>query len=775
MGFANWFRQYMQGYSQQIAELTKLTRKNHVFTWDLGCEHAFQWVKEALANAPVLAHPDFTKQFTVWTDASIDGVGAVLQQEKRPIAYESARFSPAERNYTIGEQELLAVIHALKKWRVYLEGAQHPVRLRTDHQPLTYLPTKGVLGSRQVRWAEYLSRFDIEWEYIPGHRNIADALSRMPFLSLYVTTRSQTQQAPDVRVKPDGEALTGSLIKPKRKQGWEKELLDEGSVAASPIKPKRKQRWEKDVTGALEEANASEGTEEQSRKLETLVTEENKNENLDERLKANEQEFLNRIKEASIQDEALTGRNFRRKLLKKHDVWWNTTKADYMALYVPKDAGNALRNECIEWVHVHPFTGHVGMHRTSEIVRRDFWWPGMEQDVEKYVRDCEMCNRNKPTNRKKAGLLAPLPIPGRPWESIGMDFITHLPRTKAGYTALYVVVDRLTKLVHIVPTTDTATAADVAQLFLDAVFKNHGLPRNIVSDRDVKFTSSFWTAFCEQVGIKLKMSSAYHPETDGQTERTNRIIVDMMRHYISPMQDDWDEHLTAIEFAINNAFQQSIGTTPFRITYGQNPLTPVSLRIPKVENPEALKVTETLQERLQTAKKCLEAAQQRQKAYADQNRRPMEYKPGDEVLISTENMKRSGIGTPKSMPLWIGPFKILKRIEPTAYELELAQGMRMHDVFHVSLLKAWNAEKHGVIPIPPTLTLAEQQEFEVHKIVDHREKHVHHVGKGRPKFRREYLVSWRGQDYSNNTWEPEKNLQNARKKVNEYWETRLQA
>ncbi len=265
------------------------------------------------------------------------------------------------------------------------------------------------------------------------------------------------------------------------------------------------------------------------------------------------------------------------------------------------------------------------------------------------------------------------------------------------------------------------------------------------------------------------------PETDGQTERTNRIIVDMMRHYISPMQDDWDEHLTAIEFAINNAFQQSIGTTPFRITYGQNPLTPVSLRIPKVENPEALKVTETLQERLQTAKKCLEAAQQRQKAYADQNRRPMEYKPGDEVLISTENMKRSGIGTPKFMPLWIGPFKILKRIEPTAYELELAQGMRMHDVFHVSLLKSWNSEKHGVIPIPPTLTLAEQQEFEVHKIVDHREKHVHHVGKGRPKFRREYLVSWRGQDYSNNTWEPEKNLQNARKKVNEYWETRLQA
>ena len=125
------------------SRMAKLTRKNHVFTWDLGCEHAFQWVKKALANAPVLAHPDFTKQFTVWTNASIDDVGAVSQQDKIPIAYESTRFSRAERNHTIGEHELLAGIHALKKWRVYLEGAQHPIRLKTDHvhQPLTYLLT----------------------------------------------------------------------------------------------------------------------------------------------------------------------------------------------------------------------------------------------------------------------------------------------------------------------------------------------------------------------------------------------------------------------------------------------------------------------------------------------------------------------------------------------------------------------------------------------------------------------------------------------------------
>jgi len=150
----------------------------------------------------------------------------------------------------------------------------------------------------------------------------------------------------------------------------------------------------------------------------------------------------------------------------------------------------------------------------------------------KCVQDCEMCSRNKPLTRKKARLLSLLPIPCRPWESIGMDFITHLPKTKAGYTAIYVVVDRLTELVHIAHTTDTATAADTTPLFLDMVFNNYGLPSSIVSNKDVKFTSSFWTAFCQQVGIKLKMSTAYYLETNGQTKRMNRVIVDMMRHYI---------------------------------------------------------------------------------------------------------------------------------------------------------------------------------------------------------------------------------------------------
>lgn len=234
-----------------------------------------------------------------------------------------------------------------------------------------------------------------------------------------------------------------------------------------------------------------------------------------------------------------------------------------------------------------------------------------------------------------------------------MDFITHLPETAARHTVIYVVVDRLTKLAHIAPTTDKATAADVAELFVNLVVKHHGLPRQIVSDRDTKFTGKFWQAFTAQVGIKCSMSSAYHPQTDGQTERTNRIPIDMLRHYVDPTHNDWDEHLAAAEFAMNNAFQRSIGITPFMLTYGQNPLTPTSLRIPKIENPEAMHLTEGLQERIKKAKLCLEAAQQRQKAEADKDRRPVTLEPDQEVLLNTENINKTGLGCPKFMPKFI--------------------------------------------------------------------------------------------------------------------------
>ena len=238
----------------------------------------------------------------------------------------------------------------------------------------------------------------------------------------------------------------------------------------------------------------------------------------------------------------------------------------------------------------------------------------------------------------------------------------------------------------------------------------------------------------------------------------------MLRHYVDPAQNDWDEHLTAAEFAINNAHQEGVQSTPFMINFGQNPLTPPSLRIPNaVQNPTALDICEGFQERLIRAKRCMEAAQQRQKAYADQGRRQDDFQVGQDVLLSTADINLKGPGTPKLMPKWIGPYKITKQVSETSYELELAPNMRIHDVFHTSQLKHYRSDG-SVQPPPPQLTVDGQVEFEVQRILSHRE-----IRRGRGALKKEYYVQWRGFDRSHDTWEPEAHLVNCPERLQEYW------
>ena len=721
LGFANWFRMYIPGYSQQIAPLTKLTRKNVPFIWTSECQACFDWLKGCLQQPPVLALPDFEQPVEVRADASSTGVGAVLMQGGRPLAYESASFDPAERNYTIGEQELLAVVFALRKWRTYLEGDPHPVRIVTDHMPLTYLPTKGTLGPRQVRWSEFLSRFHLEWVHTAGKHNIADVLSRMPSHAALVMTRAKTQSQSESQVQVPVTPMPTSAA-------------DSHPVPGQTSLEPRVQPSEQLEAHASEQPEAQASDEGPAQEI-----------------------FLEEVKAGYANDSFLAKPSSRRQLTESAGLWWYKNST----LYVPESG--TLREQCISHVHDHPYSGHVGMQRTSDLLSRLYWWPGCRQAVQGYVKSCEACQRNKPLNVKKAGMLQPMPIPGRPWASVGIDFITHLPVTRNGHNAIFVAVDRCSKMVHLMPTTDKVTAADAARLFINNVVKLHGVPEDFVSDRDPRFTGKFWQAFCQSQGIDTRMSSAFHPETDGQTERVNRILVEMLRNYIDPTHDDWDEHLTAAEFAINNAYQESIKTTPFMLNYGQNPLTPASLRIPRIQNPEALTLTGTLQERLARAKRFLEAAQQRQRAYADKGRRPLEFSVGDDVLLSTANISFKRVGAPKLMPRYIGPFKVVKRIGATAYELELAKNMRIHDVFHVSLLKSY-VPGRGFIPPPPQLTNDGQVEFEVERILQHEDRRY----RGH-KSRRWYYVHWKGYDRSHDTWEPAANLTSCPDKLTEYW------
>jgi hypothetical protein len=228
-------------------------------------------------------------------------------------------------------------------------------------------------------------------------------------------------------------------------------------------------------------------------------------------------------------------------------------------------AGEA-RNRVVEEAHDSPYSEHFGKHKVLHQINQNFWWPGWRKDVESYVFGCLVCQRNKAQTVKKAGLLQSLSVPSFKWESVSMNFITQLPVTKKGYDDIAVFVDRLSKIFYFAPTYTDCSAIDIARLFNDTVFKHHGLPSELILDRDPRFTSKFWTELTRLLGTKLKMSTAFHPQTNGQTERSNRVLEDYLRHYISPSQNDWDEWLPQAEFSVNNAWQELISDRDPRFT-----------------------------------------------------------------------------------------------------------------------------------------------------------------------------------------------------------------
>ena len=394
-----------------------------------------------------------------------------------------------------------------------------------------------------------------------------------------------------------------------------------------------------------------------------------------------------------------------------------------------------------------------------------FWWPTCRADVRALVTTCASCQRVQPRNIKTPGLLQPLQVPTRAWSSISMDFITQLPVTRSGMDAIVVFVDRLTNMTRFAACTTTVTAEQTAQLFFENVYRSHGLPEEVVSDRDARFTSAFTEELYKRMGTKQAMSTAYHPQTDGQTERMNRILEDYLRHFVAPDQADWDECLIHAEFAIDAAYQESVQASPFYLNYGQHPWTPLSISLDRSgmgqcgRAPHADKVFQRISHLIALAKKHLLAAQNRQKAYADTKRHDVTFAVGDQVLLSTANLRLQG--SRKLLPRFVGPFSIIKVVGKHAYQLELPTHMRIHSVMHVSLLKPYKAGNHAQPP-PKAMMVDGDEEFEVDSILLHRNA-------GRRNL--EFLIRWKGYDASFDTWEPQSNLAHAGDVLMEYWRT----
>jgi hypothetical protein len=429
------------------------------------------------------------------------------------------------------------------------------------------------------------------------------------------------------------------------------------------------------------------------------------------------------------------------------------------------DVGN-LRLKILRARHNSKIGGHGGVMKTLEIITRDYFWTGISADVEEYVKGCAVCQRTKASRHSPYGKLKNLVVPERPWQHITMDFIEQLPASN-GFDAILVVVDRLSKFSYFIPTKGTDDTAKFAELFLNQVVKHHGLPETIVSDRGNKFTARFWRCLMERMGVDVRLSTAYHPQTDGQTERTNQAIEHYLRVFVGDQQDDWATLLDTASLAYNNSWHSAIKMSPFFANYGYHPRLFGETRQGKAQDvPAAVKIAENIRD---VHRECATRMEEANKAMAQQyNKRhsePPAFQVGDKVRLEMTNIATTR--PTKKMDLkYCGPFEIIEQVGSHAFRLKLPETWRKHNVFHVSKLEPWIEATYpgqATEPAPP-IEVEGHTEYEVKRIVDSIWRK-----RGRQRWV-EYKVEWVGYEgtIEATSWENSDALGNARQALAEF-------
>ena len=421
-------------------------------------------------------------------------------------------------------------------------------------------------------------------------------------------------------------------------------------------------------------------------------------------------------------------------------------------LHVPSDI--ELRTRILSECHDSTTGCHFGRDKTLDAVKRRFAWDGLSSDVDRYVASCDACQRNKPGAVLTPGPLMPLPLPERPCQAWTTDAVTGLPKTKRGNDAIQVYVERLCKLKHFVASKKSDGAVELAASFVRTVVRAHGVPETIVSDRDPRFTASYYAELTKLLGTTLSMSTARHPQTDGQSEREIKTLITTLRSFCNENQDDWDDHLDMLELGFNSAKQASTQCSPLELLYGVKPRLPIDVALAAVapKNPAAIDRAERMQAALRFARSSLLDAQQRQVKNADRHRRHAAFAVGDAALLSTEGLQLRQ-GSNKLCSRFIGPFEVIEVVNANAYKLKLPPQLQaLHPTFNIDKLKPYR-DGRKLFPTRPLqfdrpLPEIEKDSngdatFVVERIVAQRKC-------GRAV---EYLVAWKGYPPEENTWE----------------------
>jgi hypothetical protein len=691
LGFTNFYRRFIRDFSHHARPLFDLTKNDVKWHWDSEERLAFDALKAQITSAPILSSPDNSSPFRIEADSSDFATGAVLSQQSpedekwHPVAFLSKSLSAVERNYEIHDKEMLAIIRAMEEWRHFLEGAEHPFEVWTDHKNLEYFRTAKKLNRRQARWSLFLARFDFVLHHRPGKSmGKSDALSRR------ADHGTGADDNADIVLLTPGffavRALEGLQV-----FGEEQDLLRDIRKGIREVEP------EDPISKVVKELKTT-----SSRTV--------------------------RSAEWGLDQGVLY---FRGKI------------------YVPEHLD--LRRRIVSLCHDTRVAGHPGRWKTLELVSRNYWWPQMSRYIGKYTSTCDLCIRTKSQRHKPIGELCPLPIPDAPWDTISVDFIVELPESR-GHDAAMVVVDSVNKTAHFVPTFITVSAAGSARLFVQHVWKHHGLPRRVISDRGPQFVAEFTRELYRLLGIKVAATTAYHPQGDGQTERVNQELEQYLRLFISQRQDDWVDLLPLAEFQYNNHAHSATQHPPFLLENGRLPRMGFEpdQRPSKVESVNEF--AERMKNTLDEAKAALSKSKDDMARYYNQRRTPApDFQPGDKVYLDATDIATTRPSR-KLSHKHLGPFPIERKVGNNAYRLRLPPAMsRIHPVFNViKLTPAPEDPIAGRRTVPPPLPeiVDGEEEWVVEEILDSKMMNR--------KLR--YLVKWKDFGVEHNSWEPWDNV-----------------
>ena len=691
LGAVNYFHRFIHHFAESSGVLNELLKKEIPYVWTSHHQSAFEALKKALSDSPVLRSFNQKEPIVVQTDASDFAIGAVLLQgpddDLRPVAFLSRTLKDAETRYSVQEKEALAVVVALTKWEHYLRGC-HFV-LETDHQSLIYAKKSPDPSPRIARWMDTLAEYDYTPRYRKGDTNVvADYLSRF---------------VPENQVPPVTAATVVKIVV------MQPEIL-ESIKAAYKDDP-----------------------------------------------------YFDVVYKGIVQKE-IVPRMFEQRLAMFY-------AADGL-LYFQEDGQDRLaiplkgshRLDLMREAHESASAGHLGIEATYGALRRRFFWPRMAKTVARFVQGCIGCQRTKVPTQSAKALLRPLPVPEGPWDSIGMDFVTGLPEV-GGINSILTVVDRFSKMCHFLPTTKSVTAKETADLFIKNIFRLHGLPKSIVSDRDPKFTSEFWTSLFERLGTKLLMSTADHPQTDGQSEKANGYILSVLRALCFENPSTWVSLLPMAEFAINNAISSATGASPFRTCSGRNPLLPLDLLAP--QPPVASASTPVFVRHLQAAQSIVRdkliETRTAMAERANEGRGERLFKVGDQVLLKSDHLRPATAASEnnKISERFSNPLTVTKT-GPGTVTLDLKDTMTtINPTVNVDKVKAF---------IPPVIKddqpdSDDKEEYEIERILN---KRLY-------RNKVQYLVRWKGWSASHDQWLSPKELGNAKDVLADYEATQQPA